>query len=320
VVAAAAAERLGAASARLRGLWDRRPAPGRLGAFAFAALLFLAGAGGLGFQLALRAILPSPIDWEAAALVLERDARRGDALVTSPAWAERIRQIAPRGLTVLTAPRLTPAALQGVRRVWLLSLPGAPGFSWQPELDLLARSAAPEPPLPVGKLRLARFELSHPDLPLAALEERLAGGSVSLGNRPCAANGAGFRCDAGQGKATLTRGVVEVNGVPRPCLLARLSGEPAPLRVTIPGVPVGRTLRGGAGLGGLAGPGAQEAGKLAVAVRVDGEEAATVQLEASGWSSFQVDTARWAGERHAVSLEVAAPGDHALCLQAVTLP
>ncbi len=247
-------------------------------------------------------------------------------MITSPAWAERIRQVAPRGMKVLAAPRLAPAALEGVRRVWLVSLPGAPGFSWQPELDLLARSAAPDASLPLGKLRVARFELSHPDLPLAALEDRLAGATVTLGGRACAAERGAFRCAGDRTRATVGHGVVEVGGLPRPCLLVRVSGEAAPVRVSLPGVPVGRALRGNAGLVEPSGepsgaPSAAPAGApLTVSVRVDGEEAAAVQLEGGAWPGFQVDTSRWAGERHAVSLEVVVPADRALCVQAVTLP
>jgi hypothetical protein len=316
---------LGAAGRRLAGAaqgtgraWARRPTARRLAALALAAALVAFSAGGLAFQAALPSLLPSALDWRATAVLIERDGRPGDALIASPAWAERLRMVAPRRLRVLALPRFTPADLEGVRRVWLVSLTAAPGFSWQPELDLLARSAVPDPPLPVGRIQIARYELAHPDLPLATLAERLSGATATLGGQPCAAERGGLRCTGARSQAELTSGVVEVNGLPRPCLLVKMTGEAAPVRVTFPGVPVGRAVRGNAG---LASEGQAEASlPLTVAVRVDGEETAAVQLEGAAWPTFRVDTARWAGERHTLSLEVVVPGDRAICLQAVTLP
>jgi hypothetical protein len=312
--------RLGAVVTRASDAWRHRPAPGRLAAFIFAALLVAAGAGGIGFQAALPSLLPTSLDWDAVGLLLERDARPGDALVTSPDWVERARQVAPRRVRVLALPRGTtpaPAALEGVRRVWLLSLASAPGFSWQPELDLLARSAAPDPPVGVGRIRVARFELSHPDLPLAALDDRLAEATVTLGDLACTPERAGFRCAGERSEASVSRALVEVNGFARPCLLARLRGDSAPVRITFPRVPVGRALRGNAG---LAETDVTEDTPVTVAVRVDDQEAGAFQLEGGGWPSFRVDTTRWAGERHTVSMEVVVPPDQAVCLQAVTLP
>lgn len=309
---------VGAAASRAAALWARRPTAGRAQAIAFALVLALAGAGGLGFQLALPSLLPSALDWRAAALLLERDVRPGDAVVTAPAWAERVRQVAPRDLRVLALPRLAPASLEGVRRVWLLSLPGAPGFDWQPETDLLSQATAPDPPLMVGRILVERYELSHPDLPLATLGDRLAGATVLLDGKPCAAESGRFRCAGDRSEATLAAEVVEVNGLPRSCILARLTGDAAPVRVTFPRVPMGRALRGNAGLAAAAEDGA--AAPLTLAVRVEGEDAAAVQLEGGGWPSFRVDTTRWAGERRAVSLDFVVPVDQAICLQAVTLP
>jgi hypothetical protein len=226
--------------------------------------------------------------------------------------------LAPPGLRVLAQPRFEPAQIEGVRRVWLLSLRGAPGFSWQPEIDLLAHSVAPDPPLAVGRLELARHEITHPDLPLASLTGRLAGATVSLGGRPCTEERGGFRCAAERAQATLESAVVEVNGLPRACLVARASGDAAPVSLSFPGVPVGRVLRGSVGIV----PASQEAISvpLTLAVRIDGEDAAAVQLDGAGWPGFQVDTGRWAGQKHTVVLELVVPEERALCLQAVTLP
>jgi hypothetical protein len=323
------APRLAAARASAGRVWARRPAAGRLAAGLFAAAIVLAGGMGVGFQAALPSLLPSPLDWRATTALLERDARRGDALVVSPAWAERVRMIVPRGLRVVassaSASEAAPlgaagAELEGVRRVWLVSLTGVPGFSWAPELELLARSAAPEPPLRVGQLQITRFELSHPDLPLATLGEGLAGARVELGSTPCAADGPRFRCASDRTEAEIERAVVEVRGLPRSCLLVKVAGEAAPIRITFPAIRVGRSLRGNAGL--AAPPGGEAVGSLplTIAVRVAGEDAAAVQVDGAGWPTYRVDTGRWAGERHPISIELVAPGDRAVCLQAVTLP
>ncbi len=294
----------------------RRAGTAWLAAAGFALLLLLLGAGGLAFQLTLPSRLPSRLDWEAAHTLLERDARPGDAVLGSPAWAERLRLLAPRGLRVLDQPRFAPADLEGVRRVWLVSLPRAPGFSWQPEVELLGRSTASNPPLAVGRLEISRFEITHPDLPLASLVDRLAAASVAVEGQPCAGDGGGFRCSAGRVELSVENGVVEANGLARTCLVARASGGAARVLATFGGVPLGRVLRGNVGaLGGGAG-----SLPLSVVVRVDGQEAAVIELDGAGWPTFRVDTGRWAGEKHTVGLELVVPENRSLCLQAVTLP
>jgi hypothetical protein len=290
----------------------------RLLAFGFALALLLLGAGGLAFQLALPSLLPGPLEWEAVEALLERDARPGDAVLTSPAWAERIRMLAPRGVRVLIRPRFDPSSLEGVRRIWLVSLPRAPGFSWQPEVELLAHASAPDPPLAVGRLEISRYELAHPDLPLASLPERLPNASVSAGGLPCPAQGGVFRCGAGDAQASLESAVLEVDGVPRSCLVARGSGSAAQVLATFGAVPLGRVLRGN--VGALPAGGDQAPLPLTVVVRVDGEEAAAVELDAAGWPTFRADTARWAGGKHAVGIALVVPENRSLCLQVVTLP
>ncbi len=296
----------------------RRAGAARLAAWGFALLLLVLGAGGLAFQLALPSLLPTRLDWAAASALLERDARPGDAVLTSPGWAERIRAVAPRELKVLLQPRFAPTDIEGVRRIWLVSLPRAPGFSWQPEVDLLGRSSAPDPPLAVGRLEIARFDIAHPDLPLASLAERLPAAAVSMGGQPCGAEGGGFRCGSERIQAWLDNGVVETNGLPRSCLVARATGGAAQVLATFGAVPVGRVLRGSVGT--LPPGGESTSIPLTVVVRVDGEEAAAVELDGAGWPTFRVDTGRWAGEKHAIGLELVVPENRSLCLQAVTLP
>jgi hypothetical protein len=301
------------AAASLRRAWGRRPAAHRLAASLLALALLLAGGAGLAFQLALPRLLPSALDWEAAGALLARDARPGDALAVAPAWAERARAVAPPGMPVLAQRRVAAADLEGARRVWLLSLSRAPGFSWQAELDLLALASSAEPPQPLGRLEVTRFELAHPVLPLARLGPRLAGAEVRAGGRLCVPGGAGVRCAAG---ASVEEAVLEVDGLPRACVLARADGGPATVSIAFPPLPIGRELRGSAGpLPGDAG-----APPLTLAVRVGGEQAGAAELAGPGWPGFRIETGRWAGQRLPVALEVNLPEGRSLCLQAVTMP
>lgn len=321
-----AARRLGgfarnSASSAARGasfVWRRRPRGARA-----AALLFTSGSAGLGaagilLQAGLAARLPRPLDWAAAAALVERDARAGDAVLLSPPWAERARLVLPARVPVLAgAP--DDDVLTGVRRVWLVSLPQSPGFSWAPELALLERAARSGFSAPLGGLEVTRFDVAAPILPLAFLPDRLAGAQVSLGDLPCPPEGAGFRCP-GPAAVRVERTVREIDGLPRPCLLA--APDPAagaPLVVTFPAIPVGRSLRGHAGVAGDAAAGLGAA--VRIAVQVDGEEAGAAEISGGGWHAFQLDTSRLAGPARTVSLVLTSaetPG--ALCLDAVTLP
>jgi hypothetical protein len=301
------------AAASLRRAWRRRPGANRLAASLLALALLLLGAAGLAFQLALPRLLPSALDWEAAAALLARDARPGDAVAVAPAWAERARVVVPPSMPVLAQRRMAGAELDGVRRVWLLSLPRAPGFSWQAELDLVALASSAEPPQAVGRLEVTRYELAHPVLPLARLGPRLAEAAVRAGGRLCTPAGAGFRCAAG---ASVEGAVLEVDGLPRACLLARADGGPAQVSIAFPPLPLGRELRGSAGLL----PGGGDAPPISIAVRVGGEQAGAAELAGAGWSSFRIETGRWAGQRLPITLELNVREGRALCLQAGTMP
>jgi len=307
-------------------LWRRRPGATR----ACGALVVLAigglGVAGTAFPLVLRRALPTADDWAAAGALLTRDARPGDAVVVSPAWAERLRAVAPPRLQVLAYPRFAGEDLDGIRRLWLVSLPGAPGFGWDAEVDLLERAARAEAPLTLGGLEVARLDVTYPELPLAFLPDRLPGALVTRGGAPCPPEASGgYRCPGAA--TTVTRIVADVGGIPRPCLsLDGVGVEPLAVAVSI--VPVGRLLRGHAAVAARLDqapgpPGHAEAARGAqvrVTVRIDGEEAGTADLVAGGWRPFRIDTGRWAGQAHAVVLEARAAGPASLCLEAVTAP
>lgn len=300
--------------------WARRPEPARAAAVALLAAVLGLGLAEVGLRARLPARLPTEVDWRAAAAILEREARPGDALAISPAWAERARLVAPARLPVLALARLAGEELPGVRRLWLLSLPDAPGHGSGAELDVIDRAARSEGPVRLGALELTRYDLAFPSRPLAFLPDRLAGAEVRLGEVSCPAAGDGsFACPA-PAPARVRRTVREVAGAPRPCLSLELDpAAAAPLALAFRAVPMGRTLRGHAGLAGP--PGARPAGPVRVSLLVDGEHAGEVELSPDTFHRFDLDTGRFAGSTRDLALVVTAldlPG--ALCLDAVTSP
>jgi hypothetical protein len=299
-------------SRRGRARWTRRPPARRVVAAAFVAALLASGALAVVAQARLPARLPSARDWAAVAAVLEREARPGDALALSPPWAERARAVLPPGVPVLAQRRWAGEDLVGVRRLWLLSLPEAPGFSWELESELMEeRAGQPRPTERIGAFQLGRLDLAFPTLPLAFLPDRLAQAEVSRGGEPCAPDGAGgFRCGSGR----VAREVRELGGAPRFCLVASL-GAGAPLVVAFPPVRVGRLVRGHGGA--LSAGGAP----LRVSVVVEGEEAGSAELSGRGYQAFEIDTTRFAGEARPLSLVLTSAGAGTdVCLAAVTLP
>ncbi len=310
--------------------WERAravlcPPHPRLLAGAFAALVAALGLWGLWFQARLPHRLPSALDWRAAAALLEREARPGDAVALSPMWAERARQVLPPTLPVMAFPRYDPREedLVGVRRVWLLSLPDAPRRSRLAEADLARRSALRDSPQRIGGLEVTRFDLRAPTIPLAFLPDRLAGARVSLGDRPCPADAGGvFRCP-GPPWLRVAREVREVAFLPRPCLLAHPGPDPrAPVAIELRDVPIGRTLRGHTGIVGEAMLRGEAPVRLEV--RLDGEllGAAEEPPRTPGWHAFQIDTARRAGTSGTFLFLVSSPDarERHFCFDAMTLP
>ncbi|GEJ58827.1 hypothetical protein [Anaeromyxobacter diazotrophicus] len=290
------------------------------------AALFAAGVAalslyGLGFLAALPGRLPSPSDWRALEVRLARDARPGDAVALAPWWAERARAVAPAGLPVLAFPRLEGEDLPGVRRVWLVSLPGAPGGAGQVEQDLARRGVRAEAER-LGGLALARFDLAAPVLPLFRLSERLDGASASFGGRACLREpGGGWRC-AGRGGPRARAEVREVDLLPRACLVVEPPPAGGPLTLSFPAVPLGRTLRIFAGAVGE--PALEGDPPVEVKVALDGREAAVARERGGdpGWHPADLDTAAEAGRTAALTVTVRAArgGARPLCLEAYALP
>jgi hypothetical protein len=295
--------------------WRLRPPAPRLAAIAFACGAGLVGAGAVVAQARLAGRLPSARDWDAVRALVERDARPGDAVILSPPWADRAREVLPSTAPVLARARWTGEDLVGVRRIWLLSIPRAPGFSWEPELDLLERASRQTPAERVGAFEVSLLDLAYPTVPLAFLPDRLATAQVTLGGTPCAADASGnARCDV-PAAARVTREVREIAGAPRPCLVATFPSG-APLELAFPPVRIGRVVRGH--VGGLGGA---PVAPLRIAVVLDDEEAGSAEVAGGGFLPFQIDTTRFAGQPRKVSLVLTTPAASAeLCLDAVTLP
>ncbi len=292
---------------------------------AWAALLAVAvavaGLHGLWFQVTLAGRLPSATAWTAAASILSREARPGDAVALAPAWAERAREVLPEHVPsrpdahvpVLAFPSLAEGAedLAGVRRVWLVSLPEAPGGAGRIAAELASRSAAVEPPLRLGRLELTRYDLRSPMVPLYAFRDHLP--SAAVGGTP----------------SRVARETREVAGLPRTCIVAAIAapptgtaaaGAPEPATIRFRDVPLGRALRGHVGLVGDAPPTTRP---VSIRVKVDGAEVARAEARAgSGWTPFQVDTAPLHSPAREVELEIAAAGPlpRGVCVDVVTLP
>jgi hypothetical protein len=315
------AVRRGARRVGLRGrwLWGHRPPAARAVAMGFCLLLAGLGAHGILFVAALPGQLPSPLDWRAAAALLERDARPGDLVALSPAWAERIRLLAPAHVPVRAAPADAAEDLLGVKRAWLVSLPDAPGFGWDAEAGLLDRAARNDAPLRLGRLEVTRYDVALPAVPLAFLPDRLGAAEVRLGPAACTADALGGFVCPGPSRVRVERSVREVGGQPRPCLVAPPDpAAGAPLAIEFRRVPVGRVLRGHAGVAGDP-PGAGVT-PVRISVLIDGEEAGAAELSGPGWREFQIDTARFAGRERSVLLVLSAAAPVGpLCLDAVTL-
>jgi hypothetical protein len=281
---------VGSARRELAGAWAARPAGPRAGAMLLSLLLVGTGAAALVLQAELPGRLPDARDWRAAAALLARDARPGDAVLVAPAWLERARELVPQGVPVLAAPRLAGERLPGVRRVWLLDASAAPLAGWEVATEL-ARRAVQADAQQLGELEVTRFDLSAPVLPLATLAERASP----------------------EARSTLR----ELGGLPRRCLLLQ-STPGAPLRVPFPETRLGSALSGHATLL----PGEGDA-PVRLAFLVDGDEVGAVEVgPRDGRLAFSFDTSRSASGGHDLTVVATPAGASArpVCLEALALP
>ena len=268
--------------------WASRPGGAQALAIGLSLTLTLASLAAAGAQRTRQASLPSALDWRAAAALLEREARPGDAVALSPAWLERARGVLPASLPVIAAARLDGELLPGLRRVWLVSAADTAWTGWSLEVALARRAAHADAQV-LGGLEVTRFDLREPVLPIAALVERAP--------------------DLAE-----TR---EAGGQPRACLVLRPRAGTALVR-RLPATPLGRLLVGH--LTRLPGPGEAP---VRVSIQVDDQELGAIEVApADGRRPFELDTARLAGTSRPVTLVATTPGEPAgeLCLEALALP
>ncbi len=295
-------------------LWARRPPRARGVAIAWVAASAGLGCWSVLAQARLPDRLPSGLDWAAARALVERDARPGDAAAISPPWAERAREILPASIPVLAQPGYAGEDLIGVRRVWLLSLQDAPGFSYRIDGDLSERSSQWSTTERLGAIEATRYDLAFPTLPLAFLPDRLAGAAVSLASEPCAADlKGGFAC-ATPVPVRVQREMRDVAGSPRPCIVATFeSAAAAALALSFPSLRIGRMVHGHAAHLGA------ERGPIRISVQVDGEDAGDAEIVGDA-RPFRIDTTRFAGRSGTLTLALTASGARSVCLDGVVLP
>jgi hypothetical protein len=305
------------------GAWSRRPSRGTLVARTFVMAVGLAGALSLLAQTRLADRLPTDLDWRAAAELLERDSRPGDVAVVSPAWAERARAELPARLPVFSLRRYAQEPLLGVNRIWLVTLSDAPGASDRIGLDIAARADVMGGAQRVGALTVTRYDLAQPARPLAFLPDRLASATAKAGEHGCEPAGPlELRC-ATEPPERIAREEREAGGIPRPCITVTPgAARTGPVAITFPAVPMGASLRGGAGtVGRLPAP---AAAPIHFALQVDGREIAAMDLPsaAAAWSRFDVSTGALSGQPHAVTVVLTSPdpAGRTVCFDAWTLP
>jgi hypothetical protein len=307
-----------------RDAWSRRPPRVTAAARLFLVAAAVAGAVSLLAQTGLPARLPTELDWRAAAALLERDARPGDVVVLSPAWAERARSELPARFPVFALERYAGEPLLGVRRAWLVGLSNAPRSRNRIARDIAARASSDGGSQQLGGLTVTRYDLAVPARALAFLPDRLPTAQVQLGSGRCGPGGslAPLLCP-GSGQQRVAREVREVAGAPRTCLTAP-PGSPAtgPMTLTFPAVPMGLLLKGGAGVVGSI-P-SETRTPIRVAVQIEGQEVAAVELPAGApaWIPFEARTGALSGEARSVTVVLSTPdpAGRTVCFDGWTVP
>lgn len=174
-------------------------------ALALGELALLAGVAlaALGFHLWLPGRLPSEADHRAAAEVLAREARPGDAVLLFPWWTERARLFAPPGLPVVGYLGSDGDALRAHPRVWVLSQPELPRADVRAfEAAFLPQRTPEGPPRRFGPLVLQAFRNGRHAPARFDAVEAVARARVSVegpdgARTPCTWDGTAHRCPGG---------------------------------------------------------------------------------------------------------------------------
>jgi hypothetical protein len=210
-----------------------------------AAVLFAAAILALAFHARLPTLLPADADHQAAAQVLQAEARLGDVLLLHPWWTERARLYAPQALPVVGYLGSDADSLEDYERIWVLSQPRLP-FSGEAafERTFLPGRSALGSARRFGPLSLTLYQNGRyaPALWRAsrALSQTRVYVDAGQGQLDCAPDGrGGFVCPGGIRVATQWH---ELRFVPFQCISLSPPGGAASLVLELPAAPAGSTL------------------------------------------------------------------------------
>lgn len=262
------------------------------------------------FHLSLGALLPSERDYLALSKRLRAESRPGDGVLVLPGWAERLRLYVDPSIPVHALPPDDPDLAEH-DRLWVVTLPFAPGYD--PEADLavlVARFGRPALVSDTSPLMLLRFDGTRQQA-FVRLADRLASAQVSLAGRPCAWQpdhraGPRFQCQQG-GWNYVADETREIDYLPRRCMWAHPVRN-KPLSIRFPDVPPGSWLEV---RGGIVGRAAFEENRGTVQIRLglNGADLGSVAFPPRpGLVTRRFDLPGWTGPA-AIELTVTAEDD-----------
>lgn len=264
----------------------------------------------------IRARVPEPDDYRAAARFVHTQLAPDDALVIAPGWADPLlRQHLGDAIPLAMAGR---SDLSAYKRLWALSIRG--------EHPHEADGLAPDLHRTFGRVTVLRYPLPRPragyDFVAHAFDAR-----VTLADRPCPerrtlpGRGGGlgkatvlparrFECEKGDPRRFIAPVVLEdLSLSPRYCLYQPVH-RGGPVRVAFDDVPLSDELLFYAGLY-YEDERKREGAPVAMRVLID--DAPVGQLthrDGDGFRPFAIDTRARSGQRAKVTVEVSAPRHH----------
>lgn len=156
----------------------------------------------IGFQLRLPGTLPGEADYRAAATVIDQEAQPGDVVLLAPWWLEHARTYLPERLPVVGYFGSEHDDLRLHRRIWVVSSPSLPKFSWSAFLDAFGpRRTEQGQERSFGPLSVRLYSNGRARPVLFSANASLASARVYLegpgGQQPCQFNGRSWRCGNG---------------------------------------------------------------------------------------------------------------------------
>jgi len=280
----------------------------------------------VGIDFWIRARVPTEDAWREAAAFVRREFEPSDRLVAAPHWVEPIVRHHLGGLLSLSTASEREASGDG--RIWEVSIRGAGGRARSPNVDEA-----------FGGVRVRAWPIEGDEILFDFVEE-IAQAEVQVvvdgARRPCPwragrVRGGGlgwgplpgrhrFRCDPSRPWLWVGATVMaDLSLRPRRCIWHHPAGA-EPVRVTFSDVPLGDTLSVG---GGLDYNNDRTAGGAPVRLRIFVEDEVVGDLRhhaRTGWSTLEIDTARFSGTRREVRFETTSPVPHGrtFCWSATT--